>query len=452
MFDPSQVFGMSTCAAWVAQVPAAMLAFMNHLISILAALALAGCAADSGDELTSAAATPRNDLNLVNAPIPQTLQAAQLHPYAVPMDMSCTSYAAEISSLDEVLGPDLDTPVTEANRGLIERGTDAAGGAAVGALRRPAEGVIPFRGWVRKLTGAERYSKRVAAAIAAGTVRRAFLKGLGVARRATLGVSTVPHTIRTEDPTASCRSVCRVVCTERRACGAYAWLHRWRLGVCGSSGSIVAFAHAVKLPVSNFCNHFIILKTMRLFTIATAITVALFVGGCATKPAGGSGSASAPATTAAARISTPVVVPAVSARSVVMSMTGSKQVVEAKDWAGFKREWRDTFSDHAKAAGITFTFVDGDIQPQGQDGTMLLVNVADYRMVGIGARIMFGIMTGNAFIDARIRFANLRDGAAFGEQQYNTSSSAAGGVFAKVTPQQVDMIGAEVFGDLKAAR
>lgn len=72
--------------------------------------------------------------------------------------------------------------MTEANRGLIERGTDAAGGAAVGALRRTAEGVIPFRGWVRKLTGAERYSKRVAAAIAAGTVRRAFLKGLSVAQ------------------------------------------------------------------------------------------------------------------------------------------------------------------------------------------------------------------------------------------------------------------------------
>lgn len=219
-----------------------------------------------------------------------------------------------------------------------------------------------------------------------------------------------------------------------------------------SSDSIVAFAHAVTPSISGFCKHSNFLKTMRLFTIASAITVALVIGGCATKPAGGSGSASAPATTAVARVSTPVVVPAASARTVVMSMTGSKQVVEAKDWADFKREWRDTFSDHAKAAGITFTFVEGDIQPQGQDGTMLLVNVADYRMVGIGARIMFGIMTGNAFIDARIKFANLRDGAVFGEQQYNTSSSAAGGVFAKVTPQQVDMIGNEVFGDLKAAR
>jgi hypothetical protein len=182
MFAPPQVAGISTRAAWLVQVPAVMLACMRYLISIFAALALAGCAADSGDKLTSAAATPLNDLNLVNAPIPEALQMAQRNPYGLPVDMNCTTYAAEIRSLDEVLGPDLDTPVTEANRGLIERGTDAAGGAAVGALRRTAEGVIPFRGWVRKLSGAERYSKRVAAAIAAGTVRRAFLKGLGVAQ------------------------------------------------------------------------------------------------------------------------------------------------------------------------------------------------------------------------------------------------------------------------------
>jgi hypothetical protein len=65
---------------------------------------------------------------------------------------------------------------------------------------------------------------------------------------------------------------------------------------------------------------------------------------------------------------------------------------------------------------------------------------------------MFGIMTGNAFIDARIRYASLRDGTTFGEQQYNTSSSAGGGVFSKVTPQQVNAIAGNVFLDLKAAR
>ena len=41
-----------------------------------------------------------------------------------------------------------------------------------------AGGIVPFRGWVRKLSGAERHARDVAAAIGAGAVRRAFLKGI----------------------------------------------------------------------------------------------------------------------------------------------------------------------------------------------------------------------------------------------------------------------------------
>ena len=59
---------------------------------------------------------------------------------------------------------------------------EAGSGAAVGALQRTAEGVIPFRGWIRKLSGAERHSRQVAAAITAGGVRRAFLKGVRASR------------------------------------------------------------------------------------------------------------------------------------------------------------------------------------------------------------------------------------------------------------------------------
>ncbi|HEY0819951.1 MAG TPA: hypothetical protein VGD46_14300, partial [Rhizobacter sp.] len=61
-------------------------------------------------------------------------------------------------------------------------GVTLATNEAVGSLRGAAEGVVPYRRWVRKLSGAERYSQDVAAAIAAGTVRRAFLKGQIAAR------------------------------------------------------------------------------------------------------------------------------------------------------------------------------------------------------------------------------------------------------------------------------
>ena len=70
-------------------------------------------------------------------------------------------------------------------------------------------------------------------------------------------------------------------------------------------------------------------------------------------------------------------------------------------------------------------------------------------MIGIGARIMLGVFSGNAYVDARVRFANLGNGETFGERTYDTTSSSWHGIFAKTTAQQVDAIGAEVFGEIK---
>lgn len=147
------------------------------------AAVLAGCAtggstpASRNGKITQAATTPLSDLNLVRAEIPPVLAAALKSPYGEPADRDCAALAADVQALDTVLGADLDTPSTAANPSLIDRGSDAA----IGAFHNAAEGVVPFRGWVRKLSGAEKYSREVSAAIAAGTIRRAYLKGLGLA-------------------------------------------------------------------------------------------------------------------------------------------------------------------------------------------------------------------------------------------------------------------------------
>ena len=154
-------------------------------LTFAAVLALTACASSSQDKVTSAATTPLSDLNVVRADIPEVLKAAAAAPYAQPADASCTGLAAGIQALDEVLGPDLDAPTGKGNTGLLERGEDAA----TGALQRTAEGVIPFRGWIRKLSGAERYARQVSAAITAGGVRRGFLRGLAVAKTC---VATTP--------------------------------------------------------------------------------------------------------------------------------------------------------------------------------------------------------------------------------------------------------------------
>ncbi|KAF1712172.1 hypothetical protein CSC70_01160 [Pseudoxanthomonas kalamensis DSM 18571] len=134
-------------------------------------LAMSGCASSGGKAAKDAASAPLNDLNLLNDEIPSVLLAARQAPYALPADTDCAALAASIAELDEALGPDIDA--------RIEHGDgNALGEAANDALLRTAEGVVPFRSWVRKLSGAERHAKKVASAVAAGSMRRAFLKGV----------------------------------------------------------------------------------------------------------------------------------------------------------------------------------------------------------------------------------------------------------------------------------
>ena len=145
-------------------------------------LALAGCAADTPKRLGNAAVTPLNDLNVVRTDIPDVLQAAQKAPYVKPADCSCIALVLEIRQLDEVLGADLDVPHGDTRTSLIARAPGLATDQAVSALQRTAQDLVPFRGWVRKLSGAERHSQQVAAAIAAGSARRGFLKGVAAAQ------------------------------------------------------------------------------------------------------------------------------------------------------------------------------------------------------------------------------------------------------------------------------
>lgn len=147
-----------------------------------AAASSPGMQGAAASAVTGAVTAPLSDLNLVRAPIPMVLKEAVKAPYEKPPEPGCDALAARVRELDEALGTDLDAPPAPDNPGLVERGTREVGSAAAGALKSTAEGIIPFRGWVRKLTGAERYSREVAAAIAAGTVRRAYLKGLGDAQ------------------------------------------------------------------------------------------------------------------------------------------------------------------------------------------------------------------------------------------------------------------------------
>jgi hypothetical protein len=158
-----------------------------HCGSILLALVLTGCAsnpsrtADDGDATAtvdrgsgpasdSALRSPTRDFRWFAGSLPPVLVAAAQAPYAPPPARDCTSLAAQVRALDAVLGADADVapPIED---------EEAARWLASGV-----KSLIPYFGWMRRLTGAERRERRALAAHAAGEIRRAYLKGLGEAQ------------------------------------------------------------------------------------------------------------------------------------------------------------------------------------------------------------------------------------------------------------------------------
>jgi hypothetical protein len=120
--------------------------------------------------LGSAMAAPLRDINVVRSQIPDLLIKATVDPYAPPQT-GCEPLKAEIDNLDAVLGDDYDDPKDD-NK------APGMGKPVLGVVASTITDVIPMRGWVRRLTGAERHDQAVRDAIKAGFVRRGYLKGL----------------------------------------------------------------------------------------------------------------------------------------------------------------------------------------------------------------------------------------------------------------------------------
>ncbi|MFZ6817835.1 hypothetical protein [Undibacterium sp. Ji22W] len=123
----------------------------------------------------SAMTSPLSDLNIVRIDIPEVLINARKAPYLIIPGADCPWYEREIQSLNEVLGPDIDAAKIDENGNIVER---ELGNATINALKSFTEGFVPFRSWVRRLTGADSHTREVAAASIAGIVRRSYLKGI----------------------------------------------------------------------------------------------------------------------------------------------------------------------------------------------------------------------------------------------------------------------------------
>lgn len=127
----------------------------------------------------SVAEAPLHDLNITRQGIPPVLLQAITNPYDKPTPLDCGEILRQLHGLDVALGADFDEPETPQSPSLTQKSGKVALALAHGA----AESLLPFAGFVRTLSGAQRHDQLVIEAITAGSVRRGYLKGLGESRR-----------------------------------------------------------------------------------------------------------------------------------------------------------------------------------------------------------------------------------------------------------------------------
>ncbi|WKB51865.1 hypothetical protein [Eleftheria terrae] len=176
---------------------------------------------------------------------------------------------------------------------------------------------------------------------------------------------------------------------------------------------------------------------MRLLSGAV-LTACVVLTGCAATVNRGEGEAA------------PLRIPVDASKRIVLSVSGSPKASQSSDWADFRAVWRDAMQAEASAADKRFNWQDGNSKPGREAGTLLQVQVEDYRYVSTGARYGLGAMTGNAYVNARVRFVDARSGAVYGERSYNTSSTAWQGIFSAMTAQQVQAICKELVSEVRA--
>lgn len=148
---------------------------IRAVASAVFTIVLAGCATTGGkgaerrsDAVGGAVSQPFVDLGLVRGTLPEILTKASASPYGLGEPIDCAVIASEVLALDAALGPDPGVAPADKSGLVSDMALDALRGA-VG---------LPFRGVVRRISGAERRDRERAAAVVAGMVRRGYLKGV----------------------------------------------------------------------------------------------------------------------------------------------------------------------------------------------------------------------------------------------------------------------------------
>lgn len=128
-----------------------------------------------GDTMQNIGEKPLKDLNIIKPKVAPEIERVMAAPYDLTGIKTCAQYKTAVGKLTAVLGPDVDSPQTQ-------QSDKSPAEVALGLGESAAGGIIPFSGVIRRLSGAEARQKYAQAAIYAGSVRRAYIKGTARAK------------------------------------------------------------------------------------------------------------------------------------------------------------------------------------------------------------------------------------------------------------------------------
>lgn len=129
-----------------------------------------------GDTMSGVAQKPLKDLNIIKPEVDPHLEELMDNPYTMTNLKTCKQYKTAIARLDSILGPDVDSAAAQNQTKQSPAEFALETGASV------AGSLIPLSGLIRKISGAEARQKYANAAVYAGGLRRAYVKGLAKAR------------------------------------------------------------------------------------------------------------------------------------------------------------------------------------------------------------------------------------------------------------------------------
>ncbi|UZE22066.1 hypothetical protein LOY67_18665 [Pseudomonas sp. B21-056] len=138
-------------------------------------------------------------------------------------------------------------------------------------------------------------------------------------------------------------------------------------------------------------------------------------------------------------------------QNLIVNFQGNSKVEQNEDWSRLKQEWNDALQVEATRAGYHLV----EAQPtslDGKDGVGIKINVTNFRYLTPGARYGAGVMVGNAWVNSRADYSDLKSGRLIGTRTYDTSSSAWEGVMSAMTQKQVQAISQQIISDIKNAK